>query len=672
MAYNNTYDYIFTGAGASAGLVLLEMHRNDMLRDKKILLIDPESKTSNDKTYCFWAESTEEVVTELRDLIEYRWTKTGNSPKEIQSLLPLQYCQISSISLYRAVEALAVYYKFDRHLGTASDISSADNDLYVTSGQMRFRASLVFDSRPPRFLGPASGQSHLWQSFSGWRIHLTDTVFDTSVFRMMDFNIPQDGNTQFVYLLPYSDQEALVEVTRFGREPITQEEAEQHLDKYIQVEFGAYKILATETGCIPMSNTGIEGHVSAGVIPLGARNYHIKPSTGYAFKTMFYQAKQIVGTIKENSKNPHPEFTRHIAEKHTKTTPPANRFAFFDALLLWILAHKPHWGKPIFETLFRKIEVRRILQFLEEKSNVWQEIKIFARLPWPPFLTALRVLMYSTPWFRPVCITLVTSMLWLMGTDTFLQNISASALLVSGLLLVGIPHGAVDHLLDSGKWHIRKTPLYISGYILQGALLGGLWYVSPVLGLLIFITFSSWHFGQADGKLWHFSSPLSFLWGASVLMYLLGTHTAETNTILNVISGVQIDASLPVWSMAPWALYALYRQKFALLWTAIWLSIASYLPLIYAFGLYFIGQHSITGWGHIKSHLQESHSGIWLKSLPFHMGAWGILLLFYFFWPEGNISLENVSGWGPFFVFIACISFPHALAMHKLYTKHFR
>lgn len=672
MDYYNTYDYIFSGAGASAGLILLELHRNDMLKDKKVLIIDPESKTSNDKTYCFWAEASESVVAELYDLIEYRWIKTCNSPREIQSLSPLQYYQISSISLYQTVEKLAIHYDFDRYLGRVERIGSVDNMPYVEVDHLKFQGTLIFDSRPPRFLNTISGQSHLWQSFSGWRVQLTDAVFDPAVFRMMDFNIPQDRNTQFVYLLPYNDQEALVEVTRFGSEKIKLEEAEKHLDNYIQNEFGPYQVLATETGCIPMSNAYIESEMQTGVIPIGARNYHIKPSTGYAFKTMFYQAKNIVGSIKENLQRPDPEFARHIAEKYTKSKPPSSRFAFFDALLLWILLHKPQWGKPVFETLFRSVEVRRILLFLEEKSNIWQEVQIFARLPWIPFLTALWALMISKPWFRPVCITMLTSILWLMGKDSAMQNITASALLISGLLLVGIPHGAVDHLLESGKWHLQKTPIYIVSYILKGALLGGLWYLNPICGLLIFITFSSWHFGQADGKLWRFSSLVSFLWGASVLLYLLGTHTEETNTILGVISDITFDVYLPLWSMFPWVLYALYNKKFPLLWTVIWLTIACYLPLMYAFGLYFIGQHSITGWGHIKTHLQNSHIGIWLKSLPFHAGAWAILLLFYFFWPAGQISFENISGWGPFFVFVACISFPHVIAMHSLYSKHFK
>jgi hypothetical protein len=45
-----------------------------------------------------------------------------------------------------------------------------------------------------------------------------------------------------------------------------------------------------------------------------------------------------------------------------------------------------------------------------------------------------------------------------------------------------------------------------------------------------------------------------------------------------------------------------------------------------------------------------------------------ILILFYFFWP-----LESTIGtywqWGVFFIFIACISFPHVIAMDVLYRR---
>ena len=50
---------------------------------------------------------------------------------------------------------------------------------------------------------------------------------------MMDFRVSQSNATQFIYILPYSDNSALVELTRFGKKLLKEKEAEIELDKYI-------------------------------------------------------------------------------------------------------------------------------------------------------------------------------------------------------------------------------------------------------------------------------------------------------------------------------------------------------------------------------------------------------------------------------------------------------
>jgi hypothetical protein len=50
-----------------------------------------------------------------------------------------------------------------------------------------------------------------------------------------------------------------------------------------------------------MSHSKIIGEPIQGVINLGARNYNIKASTGYAFKNMYYQAFDIAQTLKQNN-----------------------------------------------------------------------------------------------------------------------------------------------------------------------------------------------------------------------------------------------------------------------------------------------------------------------------------------------------------------------------------
>lgn len=70
--------------------------------------------------------------------------------------------------------------------------------------------------------------------------------FNAEAFRFMDFDIVQQDSTQFVYVLPYSETRALIEVTRFGKEVITQEQAEEILSSYIQKHYGKFKKIDTE------------------------------------------------------------------------------------------------------------------------------------------------------------------------------------------------------------------------------------------------------------------------------------------------------------------------------------------------------------------------------------------------------------------------------------------
>ena len=48
------YDYIFTGAGLSALMTVYKMVQSGKFKDKSILLLDENTKKTNDRTWCFW------------------------------------------------------------------------------------------------------------------------------------------------------------------------------------------------------------------------------------------------------------------------------------------------------------------------------------------------------------------------------------------------------------------------------------------------------------------------------------------------------------------------------------------------------------------------------------------------------------------------------------------
>jgi hypothetical protein len=91
------------------------------------------------------------------------------------------------------------------------------------------------------------------------------------------------------------------------------------------------------------------------------------------------------------------------------------------------------------------------------------------------------------------------------------------------------------------------------------------------------------------------------------------------------------------------------------------------MPLMLAFGLYFVGSHSVNAWGHIAGKLKIAPKKLYLESLPFNVGALLIFLLFFYLQQTNAQLIQSYSA--VFFVFLACVSLPHIILMHLFYKK---
>ena len=63
-------------------------------------------------------------------------------------------------------------------------------------------------------------------------MNFNEKDLNPDVYHMMDFRVSQKKATQFVYILPYSTNSALVELTRFGKELLKEDEAKKELDDF--------------------------------------------------------------------------------------------------------------------------------------------------------------------------------------------------------------------------------------------------------------------------------------------------------------------------------------------------------------------------------------------------------------------------------------------------------
>jgi len=654
-------DFLFVGLGAANCLLILRLHDSGLLSGKTIAIVEPDSKSTNDRTFCFWA--TEEELTKLclKPLVSYSWDCLEIKGVTKQQIKPLRYFHVKGLDLYNETKKILPLIDVSFYTSFLKENPEVKSSYFeIRLQDVTLYAHKVFDSRPPTFLPPLKHQSHLLQSFYGFKIKTTTKAFDTSTIVMMDFNVPQNNFTQFIYLLPFDEETALIELTRFGDQKLVQDDAKAILDNYIAALGVSFEVLEVEQSVIPMSSAHLRtDDFGENWVNMGARAGMLKSTTGYAFHAMAEDALLQMEAIRNN----------RIPLRKAKK----QRFTFYDRLLLKILDGRPEYGKPIFETLFKKVPVAKVLRFLREKTNLAEEILIFSKLPKRIFIeTALKDLLQQCVALPILVFPFLFTILALILSHNKYEYVS-KGILALGFLSVGLSHGALDHITSKKIGTKKQLLQFITRYLLKGMLLGLVWLFFPDVALVIFIAYSAWHFGQADFKEWDLKQGWqSFLWGLLVLMTILFFHFDELIWILQQIPNLHfvsvlkkvVDTqlmALQIFIVGSGFFLAVLNKSKHILFTLAYLLLSSMLPLLVSFGIYFIGQHSIYGWRHLRNGLNERSSGLWLKSLPFSLGG-AFLILFFLVFAGSNYV-------GIFFILLSCLSIPHVFSMHRFYSK---
>lgn len=652
------YDFVFLGLGASNSLILINLEKKGLLEGKNICILEPNAKDINDKTFCFWAEEHNLSDLSLNHLVSDNWCNVKINQSKAQSIEPLNYYRVQSIDVYNAARKIIDSFKFDFHnVVYSGSPSQTGNSIQLALDNFTLETKMVFDSRPLISNDSFTSDSHLYQSFFGWEIEVQDHNFEDSTITMMDFNVPQNEFCQFMYVLPFSKDRALFELTRFGVEKLMKEEAELILKIYLENLGFKFTILDKEIGVIPMIPTKVPNFTPIkNWIKTGSNANMIKPSTGYAFYSMAEDAKMIANSVLEN--------------KDIKRAKKNTRFEFYDRLLIDILTENPSVGKSIFETLFAKVSTPKVFSFLSEKTSLLDEILIFTKLPFKLFVkAAIKDLLVN---YNSSIVSILFVMFALISNQLGFDKFPL-ILLGFGFFTIGLSHGAVDHLTTKVNTNKLQFVKYIVAYLLKGLMLGLLWIVWPDMALLIFVLYSAWHFGQADFVEWKISSSTnSFFWGLLVLFLIIFFHLNETVLVLSSINNLKIVSVISSLSetyvlviKASMVLIsfflAFYYKSIKMLITIFYILASAFLPLLVSFGVYFVLQHSIHGWTHLRSNLKIKSYSLWLKSLPFSIG--GALLIIFF------TLIFSQKYLGVFFIILSCISIPHILSMDNFYRN---
>jgi Brp/Blh family beta-carotene 15,15'-monooxygenase len=248
---------------------------------------------------------------------------------------------------------------------------------------------------------------------------------------------------------------------------------------------------------------------------------------------------------------------------------------------------------------------------------------------------------------------------------------------ISILVLVGIPHGAIDHLLLSPEINKKKLFNFILKYLVIIVAYLAIWMIFPTWALLAFILMSAYHFGQSHfiklkikklERLTYLSLGLYFLstilWGDFEYTTAILSNIIEVSSLKNygfpfIILTFSLSTVLIVINLK--------KDAFWLLLESILLGILLYhLPLLLGFIIYFGFWHSLPSMNEefeaLKNYLRVDKVKEFIKKLlPFTLiSLIGITLILVIFSKMMNTDQLTLL----FFVMVSLISAPHIWYMN--------
>lgn len=358
----SAYDYVIVGGGLSGLLTAYRMSQHPAFKESTILILEPQSKTGNDRTWCYW----ESGQGEWDELLTRQWTQARVQHHEEVCRVDLSdytYKMLRSEVFYGFIhDRLTHCPNIHRQVAKVQHLHETANGVLVEWGAGKTTAGHVLTSVMGLHQAPVKTSDRLLhQHFGGWFIQTKDDAFDPEVAVLMDFSVPQQDGVCFMYLLPTSKRDALAEFTVFGPRPWTAEQYDQLIREYLSHRVKDYTIVEKELGSIPMTVYPFERNNTARITHIGSAGGWTRPSTGYTFKLSTDYSKKLVDQLAHSQKP-----TAYLPARHR----------LYDAVMLELIGQNHALGADFFMRMYRLHPIARVFRFLDGRSSLREELLI--------------------------------------------------------------------------------------------------------------------------------------------------------------------------------------------------------------------------------------------------------------------------------------------------------
>ena len=277
----------------------------DVHPDLNVIIIDSADKIAGDHT---WSFNLPDIAEHLRDcigpFIACQWDDYDVKFPKRERTLGISYCTGNSDTLRKCVQPHIDSGRLQLQLNeTVTDLSA--KTVALQSGEL-LTAKCVLDARGFK----ANDDVYLgYQKFVG---HVIKTPTPHGVKRpiIMDATVEQLGGYRFVYCLPYSETEMLVEDTYYtdGAE-LRSQEVDARIKDYIRdnLAIDSYEVIRREKGILPITlavdeayGTSLDGE-QTDAVKLGMTGGYYHAVTGYSLPEAVKSANVVCDMIAQNS-----------------------------------------------------------------------------------------------------------------------------------------------------------------------------------------------------------------------------------------------------------------------------------------------------------------------------------------------------------------------------------